>query len=210
MAAVDDILTIVKDQALVGAGDATDDARVLRYLNLVYKQVYRETAESYPQLLLSSQSITQASGSGTVSSHYKIVSVKETTGNTFLDPYTLPELEVEEPSLDATGTPNRYYLDGLTTIKTYPIDNSTILVRYVPSPSDLASGGAESTIKIPPAFHDLLIWGTLYYMAYDERDKSVGAEIGISQAKYDMALNSYRRWLLMSQTRKPLRTEVLP
>lgn len=209
MASVDDILTIVKDQSLVGAGDATDDARVLRYLNLVYKQVYRETAESYPQLLLSSQSITQSNGSGTVNSHYRIVSVKETGSNTFLKARTLPELEDEYPSLDDTGTPTRYYLDGLTTIKTYPLDNSTISVRYVPSPADLSSGGAESTIKIPPTFHDILIWGTIYYMAFDERDKSLGAEIGIAQAKYDMALNSYRRWLLMSQPRKPLRTEVL-
>lgn len=210
MPSVSDILTIIKDQALVGSGDTTDDSRVMRYMNFVYKQVYRKTAEAYPQLLLTSQTITQASGSGTLSSApYAIVSVKETGSNTFLKPYTLPELEESNPSLDETGTPNKYYMTSDTVIKTYPIDNSQIIVRYVPNPSELTSAGAESTIKIPPSFHDILVWGTLFYMAYDERDKSVGAEVGIVQAKYDDAMNDYKRWLFMSQPRKPLRTEAI-
>lgn len=211
MPSVTDILTMVKNQALVGSGGAADDTRIMLYMNRAYADIYRETARDYPQALLTSQSITLSSGLGTISSApHKILRVKETGSYNFLEARTLIELEQENPRLDATGSPRYYYMTSDTAISCYPIDGSSIVVRYIPRPSTLASDGAETTIKIPPEYHDLLLWGTLVYMAYDERDKGFGTEIGLSKAKYDEAMESYKRWLAYSHPRKTLRTEQTP
>jgi hypothetical protein len=205
---VADILTIVKNQALVGSGSTADDTRIMLYMNRAYSEIYRETAKDYPQVLLTLENVALTSGAGTLTeAPLKIMSVRETASYNFLEPRTILEIERESPTLGDTGVPTWYYMTSRTAIKGYPVDNSTLAVRYVPSAGTLTSTSVEADVKIPPEYQDLLIWGTLLWMAYDERDKGFGTEIGTCQAKYESSMEAYKRWLMLSQPREKLRTE---
>jgi hypothetical protein len=209
---VSELLNTIKDLALVGAGDASDDSRVMRYMNLVYKEAYRRTAQARPTLLLDVMgNIAISNGSGTLTARpYAVTMVKDTGNNSNpLNATTLPELEEKAPALDATGNPDRYYLTGETTINTYPKNTTTVSVRYVPAAGTLTSDSVEADIKIPPEFHDLLVWGTLVYLAYDERDKGVGVEVQTAQSKYEIALADYQSWLLNGQVKATTRTKAI-
>lgn len=211
MPAVSDLLDTIKDLALVGAGDTSDDTRVLRYFNLVYKDIHRKTAQMAPTLLLAQETVTITSGVGTMTATpFSVEFVKDSgNSNQVLDVTTLVELEDKYPALDDTGNPSWYYFTSATGIATYPTNSTTVKVRYVPVAATLASTDAESAIKIPPQFHDALVWGTLVYMAYDERDKVTGPETQIAQAKYDIAMGDYQQWLLSGQPRPTVRTKAI-
>lgn len=211
MPTVSDLLDTIQDLALVGSGNSADDARVMRYMNLVYKEVYRRTAQQRPTLLLTSETVNITSGSGTMAATPFSVSLVKDTGNdnNKLKPTTLPELEDEYPALDDTGAPAWFYFTSGTAIKTYPVNSTTLSVRYVPSVGTLTTTSAEADIKIPPEFHDVLLWGTLVYMAYDERDKSMSGEVNTAQSKYEIALADYQSWLMYGQTKATTTTEVV-
>lgn len=210
MPTVSSILDSIKDLALVGSGNSADTDRIMRYMNLVYKEAYRVTAVSYPTLLLTSENVTITSGAGTITAApFSILQVKDTSNNRILEPSSRVDIETMYPALDGTGSPTYYFMESETALKTYPVNSGTVMVRYIPRAGTLTSGSAESAIKIPPEFHELLLWGTLVYMAYDERDKSAAGEVNIAQSKYELALNDYKTWLLKGQTQAPVRTKVI-
>lgn len=101
-------------------------------------------------------------------------------------------------------------MDGLTTIKTHPSNSTSILVRGIPRMTSLAADDEEDNIKIPPEFHDLLVWGPLVYMHIDERDKGVGGEVNVAQGKWDLGLEDYKTWLISMQVTDELETSVNP
>lgn len=210
MPTVSSLLDSVKSLALVGSGNADDTARILRYMNMVYSEAYRVTAVSYPTLLLTSENVTITSGSGTLTAApFRIERVKDTSNNEILKPTTRLDIEDLYPALDDTGAPAWYFVEGTDGLRTYPVNSGTVQVRYIPRAGTLTSASAESDIKIPPEFHDLLLWGTLVYMAYDERDKSTGAEVNIAQSKYEIALNDFKTWLAFRQTGPKVRTKAV-
>ena len=208
MPSVSTLLETVKDLALVGAGDAADDARVMGYMNHVYNEVYRRTAKIYPTLLLTSENVTMVSGAGTLSAApHTIEHVKNTSNNKLLEPVNLLELEDMNSDLSATGSPSYYYMTGTTAINSYPADNATLKVRYIPQSSTLETTTPESGIKIPPMYHDILIWGTLVYLGYDERDKASVQEVNTAQSKYELVMNDYLNWLNFMQPQEKRRTK---
>ncbi|TGT42778.1 hypothetical protein [Mesorhizobium sp. M8A.F.Ca.ET.165.01.1.1] len=194
-------MTTVKELALVGVGDGSDDDRLLRYMNLVYKEAYRRTAAIYPTLLLSQNTVTITDGAGVMSDiPFKVESVKDSgNGNRLLSPTTLPNLEDCHPNLSDVGSPSWYYFTGAKAIATYPVNSTTVKVRFIKSSGTLGVNDAENAILIPAEFHDLLIWGTLFYLAYDERDKAAGPEVQIAQSKYEIALADFTTWLTQNQ-----------
>lgn len=210
MPTVASLLDSVKSLALVGSGNADDTARIMRYMNMVYAEAYRVTSSQYPTLLLTSENISMTSGVGTIAAApFTVMRVKNTSTNRILEARS--KLDVEElfPTMTDTGEPAYYYMEGTTGLRSYPLDNATLQVRYIPSVNTLASTGVEADIKIPPEFHEMLLWGTLVYMAYDERDKSAAGEISIAQSKYEIALNDFKTWLAKQQTRTPMVTKVV-
>lgn len=208
MPSVNSLLNTISDSALVGAGDAADTARMLRYLNLAYQEAYRDTATEYPQVLLTTEDVTITSGAGTISAApFAVRVVKDTATNRILNAVTLEELEEKYPALNGTGAPSYYYMTSTTGISTYPVNSTTVRVRYVPQAATLVDGDAESVIKIPPAFHDMLVFGTLLYMAYDERDKGLSQEVQIAKQRYEESKASYKTWLMLHQPRERMRTK---
>jgi hypothetical protein len=211
MSTVNEILTTIQDLALVGSGNAEDTARVLRYINLVYKEAYRRTARQRPTLLLAQESVAITAGAGMMSANpFTVTMVKDTGNNSnVLNVITLPELEEEYPALDGIGSPNLYYFTGEKVINTYPVNDTTLSVRYVPSCNVLTAISTEADIKFPPEFHDMLLWGTLVFMAYDERDKTTGGELNTAQSKYEMALADFQSWLKLGQAKPVTQTKVV-
>jgi hypothetical protein len=212
MPSVSELLTQIKDMALVGAGDASDDARVLRYLNMIYKDVYRKTAKMAPTLLLAQDTVAISSGAGTMSVRpYSVEVVKDANNaNRKLEATDLPTLEDKHPALDGTGAPSYYYFTSPTGIATYPVNTTSIKVRYVPAAGTLTADSVEADIKVPPEFHDMFVWGTLMYLNFDERDRAMGAEQATAGTMYSVALGDYQEWLLTGQPRKQVRTKVNP
>lgn len=210
MPTVASLLDSIQSLALVGSGNADDTARVLRYMNMVYAEAYRVTASQYPTLLLTSENVSMNSGSGTMSAApFAVQRVKNTSTNRILQARSKLDIEEDYPSMTDTGEPVYYYMEGTTGLRSYPLDNSTLQVRYIPSVNTLTSTGVEADIKIPPEFHEMLLWGTLVYMAYDERDKSASGEISIAQSKYEIALNDFKTWLAKQQTQTQMVTKVV-
>lgn len=210
MPSAQDILTRIKNLSLVGSGGAADDERIMGYLNLVYAELYRETATQYPEAMMTSESVSVTSGSGTITSTpFAILRVKNATTGRFLEPKSLMEIEKSDPAMTSTASAAYYYLSGRTGLRVYPLETATFTVRYVPQFTPLTSTTAESAITIPAEFHDAFVWGTLMYMAYDERDKGMVPELQVSEPKFRQAKNAFTDWLLTLQPHEPIRTEAV-
>lgn len=197
MPSVAELLTTIKDQALVGAGDLSDDERVLRYMNLFHKEIWRTTAKAYPSLLRSVETVNITNGQGALATKpFAIMAVKDQgNGSKVLKSDSEKDIEKADPSLSATGRPNRYYMTSETEINTYPKNDTTLYVRTVPRANTLDADSTEDDLKVPPEFHDMYVWGTIVYMTFDERDKAAPQEINIAQSKYEACKADYTEWL---------------
>jgi hypothetical protein len=78
-----------------------------------------------------------------------------------------------DPQVTSTGTPIMYWLDGLTTLRTYPVGSNTLSVRYIKVPADLVSG---SDVPLVPERYRNLIVDLAVIRALE--DKSNFAEAG--------------------------------
>ena len=210
MPTVSELLSTIKDLALVGAGDTSDDTRIMRYFNLQYKDLYRKTAQLYPTLLATNEaSVTITSGVGAIgAAPHKVIDVFD-NGNTSnpLKAITESTLKNQNPRMDDTGDPKNYYMTSTTAIKTYPVNSTTLSVDYIPRAETLTTSSAEADIKVPPEYHDLLVWGTLVWMSVDERDKQAGGELSLYQSKYEIAYGEYLEWLSTVQVGDEFKTE---
>jgi hypothetical protein len=165
-----------------------------------------------PTRLLAQETVSITSGAGTMTvTPFSVSFVKDSENeNRELEVTTLPELEEQYPALDDTGAPNRYYFTSSTTINTYPVNSTTLKVRYVPSAATLTTSSTEADIKVPAEFHDIFIWGTLMYLNFDERDKTMSSEQATAGTMYSVALGDYQEWLINGQPKPKTRTKANP
>lgn len=200
---VQTIVANIKSQAQIGAtGDATDNERLMRYLNKAYTAIYTKCAMSYPEYFGRIQTVTILNGAGTPNPAVLDIQTVVDTGQNFriLERRSRYDIEMGNPSLNRTGYAETYDLSfsGLTT---YPVGNTTLRVRYTPRVNVLTQASAEADIMLPPAFHEVLEWETLVTLSYDERDVLVGAELNFTMAKRDACLSDLMFFL---QKQKPL------
>lgn len=182
------LLTNITSLALVGAtGAQGDQDRVLNYLNMAYRKVYRKIAVKYPFVHRTTQTVTITNGSGTLNPVPFFVTVPRDVNNFSrkLDPTDIEAVLDCDPTMASTGNPEKYWIEGLNALKTHPINSTSLTVPYIPSPDALDENTTEDEIKIPVVFHDILVWETLELMAYDERDKVVGAELAYNKDAHD-------------------------
>ena len=104
---------------------------------------------------------TAASASGaaplTVSDLHKVIDVTDSTNDTKLRHIDRAALTDFYPDLPTSGTPSVYWLDGLTTLRVYPLNTSvTISVRYHKYAADLSADGDEPLI--PDRYRPVLIY----------------------------------------------------
>jgi hypothetical protein len=61
-----------------------------------------------------------------------------------------------DPAITTAGTPYRYWLDGLTTLKVWPTNTSqTLSIRYLKVPTDLSSD--SDTPVVPTRYHPQIV-----------------------------------------------------
>jgi hypothetical protein len=205
------IMANLKSQALVGnTGAADDDDRLLRYLNKAYAEVYAFCAQLYPNMYQKFQDMEITAGIGAYSYPSLLVLsvVDKNNATKVLDHVSVDDIEASDPGLEATGTPTSYdyLMDGLIT---YPLNTTTLQLRYVPQPLALTADSLESAIKIPAAYHGVLEWATLWTIAYDERDKMVGTELQLTKDHYDELKESLRLFILSQRPRKNTRVKAI-
>ena len=187
----------VKSLALVGAtGSANDVPRIEAYFNMAYRELYELAAERYPWFVQTIQDVPAVLGVGTMNPQpLHILSVRDVNNSLAkLDQTDVLTVEERDPAFSATGNPNKFWVNGFASLNAYPFKNTTIRVRYTPNAAVLTSSSAESEIMFQPTHHDALVWGTLKLMAYDERDKIVGAELAYNKEAHDAVLDRMWRW----------------
>lgn len=152
--------------------DADNDleTRILNDVNEIYRDLQKKIATRdrsgrYAQ----TENVTITSGSGTVSSHVHIFSVYDSTNDRLLEESDVATIEQLDPSLDEENTPREWYVTGNTSLNVYPIGDITARVRFYPTPNTLALTDAESDIRIPAIYHDVLVKGGKYLMSIREQ-----------------------------------------
>lgn len=170
MSTVQQIVDRIADFALDEVDSDNDlEQRILNDVNDIYNRVFTAMSKNDFGRYTESESVTITSGTGTNTANIRVLSVYDVDNNRILEKTDVFDLEKEYPALDKTGNPCYYYLDGNTTINTYPINDTTLRVRYFPKVNTLAIDDAESAIKIPTEYHDVLELGGIWLMAIREQ-----------------------------------------
>ena len=204
------ILENIKNQALIGnTGLPADTDKLVNYLNIAYRGVYDEIARSYPFFVATTQSVVITDGQGTLSPAPAYVLSVRDTGNTnqLLYKKDVEAIQADDNRLDAVGAPSNWYQEGFSTIKTYPVNSTTLSVRYVPNPATLSSTSLEAEIMIPPLYHDVLVWETLRTVMFDERDKLLGPENVIIDKRCEEIWGRLNSYLAYHTAQEPIRTK---
>ncbi|MBR0721768.1 hypothetical protein [Bradyrhizobium manausense] len=189
------LITNIRSLALVGTTGPGDLARVETYMNMAYRDVYEKVAERYPWFVQETEDVAITDGHGEfVTQPLHILSVYDTVGKRFLDPTDIAAVEQKDPEFTSTGNPSEFYVLGFDQLCSWPQNDTTLRVRFTPNASILTNDSTEADIKLQPIHHDVLTWGTLKLMAYDERDKVVGAELTFNQQEMDRAEDRMWRW----------------
>jgi hypothetical protein len=146
--------TIKADLVARGFDYLTSDQQG-NYVNRAYQAI--SDARAWP-FLETSQSGTAPM---TITDLRQVLTVTDTTTDTNLLYRDIRTLRESDPDLDDTGSPIRFYLDGLTTLKVWPANTSdTINVRYLKRPAVLT--GTDTPV-IPEAYHLLIVDRAVVY-----------------------------------------------
>jgi hypothetical protein len=101
---------------------------------------------------------TQATGAPplTISDLHSVIYVLNATNDVPLQGVDARDVSELDGDLSTTGTAQYWWLDGLTTVRTYPIDSAAqVSVRYRKYSSELAN--ASDTPSIPARYHPVWI-----------------------------------------------------
>jgi len=183
-----EIVTNVKSLALMGAmGTSADDVKVYRFVNISISRVYEKVAAKYPWAVQEFQDVAIVNGEGTMADEpLHILGVRDANnGYEPLDATDVGSAQEDDPGLDATGTPEEYWQVGKDGLRTHPRNDTTAQVSFTPLPETVTSSSTEDDLFLPSVFHEVYVWETLKLMAYDERDKIVGAELAFNEKEYN-------------------------
>jgi hypothetical protein len=180
---------IITQIARLSTGESIPDtnftAIILGYVNRAYEDIYTSLCDLDYVRLQATQTVTVTSGTGTLAPEpFRIHSVVDTTNDRLLLPRHPLIIEEYDPDLDDTGSPAHYYLASATSLKVHPSASITARVRYTPKITPLTSTGTENSIKFHKEYHELLIWGGLIRLSYDERDLRNPSEIAFVIQQY--------------------------
>jgi hypothetical protein len=144
-------------------------------------------------------SFLEATASGaaplTVSDLRSVEYVIDTTQETKLAPLDRRMLTDDfSATITTTGSPSYYYLDSGTTLRVYPVETDSLLVRYFKTPPRL-SGSASPLL--PDRFHSLIV-DAAAARAYENSDDYELAQNALTnfqsrmQAMREALLDPYR------------------
>lgn len=193
---VSDIITQVAQLGL--NEDYPDTAlaeRILSYVNRAHEQTYSEVGQYLEPVNSQTQTVAITAGQGTLSPEPDFfISVVDTTSSRKLQATTASTLEDTDPALDAVGNPTYYYKVG-TTIYTYPINSTSLRVRYIPIKTELTAATTEAELPYPTKYHSVLVWGALYWMSLDERDLTTNTVLMSASGNYKQLIQKMASYL---------------
>lgn len=175
--------------------DYLSATRAGQFVNDGYQHLCEE--EDWPFL----EASTSGSSPVTVSDLRKIETVRDSANNTVLVHENREALTRKYGDLTTTGTPESYYIDSGTIVRTYPV-GGTLAIRYWKVPATLT--GTDTPV-VPARYHRLLLEYAVLEAAHDANDRDAIAE---TQAKIDGQLARMRRSLL-SQHREGGRVQIV-
>lgn len=164
--------------------DFLTDPELDRHLNDAYQEIC--DLEDWPFLTATATGAAPLS----ITDLRTVTSVWETTDRKRLPLTTYDELVWRGLDLTTTGTPCEYWIDGLTTVKTYPL-GGTLSVRYIKTTDALVNTDDEPVI--PARFRDVIVTGAARIAAMDE---SAGVDADALGREYDRRLDVMRQALL--------------
>lgn len=144
------------------------DARVKRWVNIAYREI--TDAYAWPFLATSKEATMPM----TISDLGHVLSVTDKSHENILIFADERELNRLNPTLDETGTAERWYRASETQIKVWPADTtSTFIVKYLKTPAELSADG--DALVIPAAYQELVVDGAVL-RAYKNRDNYEAAQ----------------------------------
>jgi hypothetical protein len=198
-----DASTIVQRIIDLGMNENAPDTdlqnKALGWLNNAYKEAYNIAATvSWPSYL-ETATVTITAGTGTLPfAPRRVLSVVDNNTKRVLKQSDLLSVIALDPSITTTGNPARWYLQGETTIKVFPLSTTTLSTVLMRRPADLTLVSTEADIKVPPHHHELLIWSALTEAMMYERGFGNDALIQVANARKIQLLDNYSREMFSS------------
>lgn len=176
--------------------DYLSSARCNAYLNRALAALSMEAA--WPWL----ETSTSGTSPLTITDLRACLSVVDTTTSQVLAPADRRSLVDTYQVLTTTGTPEYWYRDSLTSIRTYPVSSDTISVRYVKHEAELTS---DSTSPSLPTRHHNVWVDRAVYEAYWDSD-NMEAAMALKQ-KYDLEIVEMKRAYMIPNFDQPFAIE---
>lgn len=170
------------------ANDEGGEARIKRWIN----QAYREIIDFRAWGFLEAEK--EGKAPLTIADLKHVLSVVNVTNGERLTYTTRAGLEHWDPGLSTVGTATQWFLDGEDELRVYPADaDSTIQVRYLMKPPDLAADGDEPIFDAD--YHDLIVDAAVV-RAYKNTDNFEAA--GFVRQEFDRGMRNMVRNLRKS------------
>lgn len=140
----------------LGAGRLSGDTTMEDfYLNQAKNWI--EDKDDWPWL----ETTTTGSSPLTISDLRKVIYVADTTNDRLLKEADIIDIARRDPGIDAVGDPTRFYLDGLTSLKVWPVRTVALSVRYLKYSPELTT---SDTPLIPTRYH--MLWCDVAFYLY--------------------------------------------
>lgn len=166
------ILQIARKRILELTTDVIDDATILLYANLTYKDIQKKI---FPNDQILTTTVTFTAGVGTLPTNFGTLygDAIQGTANYF------PEVNIEDFSKQTLT--QAVTIEGAT-LKVYPITTASVVIKYYPSFPEISTA-VNPTIN--EYFHELIVDGIVYRTHFDLQDESLGT---FYRQKYDTDL----------------------
>lgn len=140
----------------LGAGRLSGDTTTEDYY-LNQAKNWIEDKDDWPWL----ETTTTGNSPLTISDLRKVIYVADTTNDRLLKEADLIDIARRDPGVNDVGDPTRFYLDGLTSIKVWPVRTVALSVRYLKYSPELTT---SDTPLIPERYH--MLWCNVAYYLY--------------------------------------------
>jgi hypothetical protein len=145
------------------------EARVRRWVNQAYREVIDAAPWPFLETTIEGTAPLEVSDLG----HVKQVAIAAT--DTAIPFISRAQVAQWDPASDDTGSAEKWFLEGEGTINTYPLDTtSTLRVRYVKVPADLAT--SEDRSVVPAQYAEAIVAGAVNRCLRNRNNYEAAAE----------------------------------
>lgn len=193
-----DASTIVQRIIDLGMNENAPDTdlqnKALGWLNNAYKEAYNVAANFGWAKYYETATVVITNGTGTFPfPPRRVLTVVDTGTQRVLKQSDILSVMEIDPTITRQGNPARWYFQGDTTVKVYPIASTSLSAVLLRRPADLTLASTEADIKIPPHHHEMLIWASLPEGMMYERGFGNDALLQMANIRKKELLDNYSR-----------------